>query len=106
MMMMMMTMVQFGERKPVFWLISPPFKEPFTRDDENVTWMYSLKKFNSVLIDAGFMAPKGPVYPIDLYSMAEACMDWCYRDGTHVVPTFNTLLWQILSGAYGHITTS
>jgi hypothetical protein len=87
-------------------MISPPFKEPFTRDDENVTWMYSLKKFNSVLIDAGFMAPEGPVYPIDLYSMAEACMDWCYRDGTHVVPAFNTLLWQILSGAYSHITTT
>lgn len=97
---------EFGTKKPMFWLISPPFKEPFTRDDEMVSWMYSLRKFNAALIEAGFMAPRGPVHPIDLYSMAQGCMDWCYRDGTHVVATFNTLLWQILTGAYKHIITS
>lgn len=97
---------EFGRTKPMFWLISPPFKEPFTKDDEMVSWMYSLKKFNVVLIEAGFLAPRGPVYPIDLYSMAQGCMDWCYRDGTHVVETFNTLLWQILTGAYKHIITT
>lgn len=97
---------EFGRKKTMFWLISPPFKEPFVKNDEMVTWMYSLKKFNSVLIEAGFLAPKGPVYPIDLYSMAQGCMDWCYRDGTHVVETFNTLLWQILTGAYRYILTS
>ena len=97
---------EFGAKKPMFWLISPPFKEAFTRDDEMVTWMYSLKKFNAVLKEAGFLAPRGPVYPIDLYSMAQGCMDWCYRDGTHVVENFNTLLWQILTGAYRYIIAS
>ena len=76
------------------------------RDDENSTWIYSLKKFNTVLIEAGFMSPRGPVIPIDLFGMAEGCMDWCYRDHTHVVENFNTLLWQILTGAYQHIVTN
>lgn len=61
--------VQF--RRPLLWLISPPFRESFSRQD-NVTWMYSLKRFNSVLREAdGLLQPGGPVIPIDLFEIAQ-----------------------------------
>lgn len=99
----------FGPGKPMFWLISPPFRENFTREPtegDMVAWMYSLKKFNAVLRTAGYLAPEGPVIPIDLWSIAEGCMEWCYRDGTHVAETVNTLLWSAVTGAYQWVLTN
>ena len=91
---------RWGLRRPLFWIISPAFREEWKPDDEFIQWCYSLKTFNAVLRTAGFLMPQGPVIPIDLWSIAQDCMDWCYRDGTHVSQTINTLLWQIVSGGY------
>lgn len=93
---------RFGPQRPMFWVISPPFHEPFSTN-ENITWIYSLKKFNAELRTAGFLRPEGPVIPIDLFKIAEACMDWCYRDVTHVSPVVNTLLLQIITGVYDYV---
>ena len=68
---------KFGPKNAMFWIISPPFKENFTTGSEDVTWMYSLKKFNAVLKTAGYMMPDGPVIPIDLWSIAQGKIFCC-----------------------------
>lgn len=95
---------KFGKGKPVVWLTSPPFKEVFDPNNEDTQFFYSLKKFNGALQSAKYMFPSGPVIGVDLYRMAEGCIDWCYRDSTHLIPNFNTLIWQILTAVYRKTT--
>ena len=87
-------------RSPIVWMISPPFREVYDPSNPETQYFYSLRKFNDALWDAGLFAPKGPVVPIDMYRIAEGCVDYCYRDNTHVLPSVNVLLFQMITGAY------
>lgn len=89
----------------VIWLISPPFKEVYDVSNPETEFFYSLRKFNAGLRGAGMFVPHGPVVPIDLYRIAEGCIDYCYRDNTHVLPSVNVLLFEMITGAYlRHVT--
>lgn len=85
---------------PIVWMISPPFKEAYDPANPETEFFYSLRKFNDALRNAGLFMPNGPVVPIDMYRIAEGCMDWCYRDNTHVLPSVNVLLFQMIFGGY------
>ena len=82
------------------WLLSPPFKEAYDPANPETQYFYSLRKFNEALRNARIFMPSGPVVLIDMYRLAEGCMDWCYRDNTHVLPSVNVLLYQMIMGGY------
>ena len=84
----------------VVWLISPPFKEVYDLSNPETEFFYSLRKFNAGLRGAGMFVPHGPVVPIDMYRIAEGCIDYCYRDNTHVLPSVNVLLFEMITGAH------